>query len=57
MSKTIFIFAELGHMPSWLTMLPRRIPNGTPKMHFFGFSFHWYSLRDLKVCSRLWIRV
>jgi hypothetical protein len=33
------IFSGLASMPWWLTMLPSRIPNGTPKMHLVGFSF------------------
>jgi hypothetical protein len=37
---TAFTFFGLGRMPSWLTMLPNNMPDGTPNMHFLGFSFH-----------------
>jgi hypothetical protein len=33
-------FSVLGHMPSWLTMLPSSMPDVTPNMHFLGFNFH-----------------
>jgi hypothetical protein len=49
MSRTAFTFVGLGRMPSWLTTLPNNIPDGTPKIHFFGLSFHWYLLRAVKV--------
>jgi hypothetical protein len=48
-SRIAFTFVGLGRMPSWLTTLPSKIPDGTPKMHFFGLSFHWYLLRAVKV--------
>jgi hypothetical protein len=47
------IFSGLASMPRWLMMKPSSFPDGTPKMHLLGMSFHWYSHRDAKVSSRL----
>jgi hypothetical protein len=33
------IFFGLASMPWRLPILPKRIPDGTPKMHLVGFSF------------------
>jgi hypothetical protein len=44
-------------MPSRLTTLPSSRPEGTPKTHFLGLSFHLYLLSALKVRSKLSIRV
>ena len=40
-------------------MLPSRIPDGTPKIHLVGFSFHRYTFRALKVLvrSKMWVSV
>jgi hypothetical protein len=41
---TIFVMAEiflgLASMPQWLMMKPSSFPEGTPKTHLFGLSFH-----------------
>jgi hypothetical protein len=46
------IFLGLASMPRWLMMKPSSFPEGTPKMHLFGLSFHRYSRREAKVSSR-----
>ena len=33
-------------------MYPKRILDGTPKIHLVGFSFHWYFCRLVNVLSR-----
>ena len=43
-------------MPSRLTTLPSSWPEGTPKMHLVGLSFHWYLLRAVKTRFKLSIR-
>jgi hypothetical protein len=43
------IFSGLASMPRWLMMKPSSFPDGTPKTHLLGLSFHWYSRRDAKV--------
>jgi hypothetical protein len=42
----------LASMPRWLMMKPSSFPEGMPKTHLFGLSFHRYSRRDVKVSSR-----
>jgi hypothetical protein len=56
-SRTGFTFDGLGRMLSWLMTFPSKIPDGTPKIHFFGLSFHWYLLRVVKVRWRLSTKV
>jgi hypothetical protein len=34
------IFLGLASMPRWLMMKPSSFPEGTPKTHLFGLSFH-----------------
>jgi hypothetical protein len=34
------IFSGLASMPRWLMMKPSSFPEGTPKTHLFGLSFH-----------------
>jgi hypothetical protein len=34
------IFSGLASMPRWLMMKPSSFPDGTPKTHLFGLSFH-----------------
>ena len=46
------IFFELASMPRWLMMNPSSLPEGTPKMHLVGLSFHRKALRLEKVSSR-----
>jgi hypothetical protein len=46
------IFSGLASMSRWLMMKPSSFPEGTPKTHLLGLSFHWYSHRDAKVSSR-----
>jgi hypothetical protein len=46
------IFLGLDSMPRWLMMKPSNFPEGTPKTHLLGLSFHWYSRRGAKVSSR-----
>jgi hypothetical protein len=46
------IFSGLASMPRWLMMKPSSFPEGTPKTHLFGLSFHRYSCRDAKVSLR-----
>jgi hypothetical protein len=46
------IFSGLALMPQWLMMKLSSFPEGTPKMHLLGLSFHWYSRKDAKVPSR-----
>jgi hypothetical protein len=43
------IFSGLASMPRWLMMKPSSFPEGMPKMHLLGLSFHWYSRRDAHV--------
>ena len=50
-------FEGFGHIPSRLTTLPSSIPEGTPKMHFLGLSFHLYLFSALNVRPKLSIRV
>jgi hypothetical protein len=50
------IFSGLASMPRLLTMNPSNLPDGTPKTHLFGLSFHRYFLRLAKVSSRSVIR-
>jgi len=57
MLVTAAIFSGLASMPWQLTMLPSRIPDGTPKMHLVRFSFHQYTLRALKTLVRSAMRV
>jgi hypothetical protein len=47
------IFSRLASIPRWLMMKPSSFPEGTPKTHLLGLSFHWYYHRDAKVSSRL----
>ena len=56
MLVTSAIFSGLASMPWQLTMLPSRIPDGTPKMHLVGFSFHRYTSRALKPSLRSTMR-
>ena len=51
------IFSRLASMTWRLMMLPSRIPDGTPKMHLVGFSFHQYTFKDLKTSIRSAMRV
>jgi hypothetical protein len=51
------IFSGLASMPQWLMMKSSSFPEGTPKTHLFGLSFHWYSRRAAKVYSRSAISV
>jgi hypothetical protein len=51
------IFSGLALMPRWLMMKPSSLPEGTPKAHLFGLSFHRYLRRDAKVSSRSSMRV
>jgi hypothetical protein len=46
------IFSGLASTPRWLTMKLSSFPEGTPKTHLLGLSFHWYSRKDAKVSSR-----
>jgi hypothetical protein len=46
------IYSGLASMPRWLMMKMSSFPEGTPKTHLFGLSFHWYFHRDAKVSSR-----
>jgi len=57
MSSTAFIFDGFGRMTLQLMTLPSNSPEGTPKIHFLGLSFHLYLFSALKVRSRLLIRV
>jgi hypothetical protein len=45
-------FAGLASMPLCPTMKARSSPEGTPKTHFVGLSFHWNSHRLAKVSVR-----
>ena len=56
-SSTALTFDGFGRIPLRLTILPSSMPEGTPKMHFLGLSFHLYLFSALKVQSRLSIRV
>jgi hypothetical protein len=51
------IFSGLASMPRRLMMKLSSFPEGTPKTHLFGLSFHRYSRRDAKVSSRSAMRV
>jgi hypothetical protein len=46
------IFSGLASMPRWIMMKLSSFPEGTPKMHLLGLSFHWYYRKDAKVSSR-----
>jgi hypothetical protein len=45
-------FAGLASMPQCLTMKPKSTPEGTPKTHFVGLSFHWNYRKLAKVSAR-----
>jgi hypothetical protein len=34
------IFSGMASMPRWLMMKPSSFPEGTPKTHLLGLSFH-----------------
>jgi hypothetical protein len=52
MLAIVEIFWGLASMPRWLMMKPSSFPEGTPRTHLLGLSFHWYSRRDAKVSSK-----
>jgi hypothetical protein len=52
MAKMALIFSGLASIPWWLTMNPSSFPEGTPKTHLVGLSFHRNFRRLLKVSSR-----
>jgi hypothetical protein len=51
------IFTELVSMPQLLTMNPSSFPDGTPKMHLVGLSFHRNQRRLLNVSSKYAIKL
>ena len=51
------IFSGFASMPRWLMMNPSSFPDGTPKTHLVGLSFHWYSHKLAKVSSRSVMKV
>ena len=57
MLVTAAILSGLASMPRRLTMLPSNIPDGTPKIHLVGFSFHRYTFNVLKTLVRSVMRV
>jgi hypothetical protein len=46
------IFTGLASMPRLLMMNPSNFPEGTPKMHLVGLSFHQNLRRLLNVSSK-----
>jgi hypothetical protein len=51
--RIVSTFAGLASMPQCLTMKPKSNPEGTPKTHLVGLSFHLNSHRLAKVLVRL----
>jgi hypothetical protein len=45
-------FSGLGSIPRWETIYPSNFPEGTPNVHFSGFSFILNFLRLSKVFAR-----
>jgi hypothetical protein len=52
MSVMAVIFTGLASMPRLLTMNPSNFPEGTPKTHLVGLSFHQNLRRLLNVSSK-----
>jgi hypothetical protein len=50
MSVMAEIFTRLASIPRLLTMNPSNFPDGNPKMHFVGLSFH----RNLRKLLNVW---
>ena len=50
------IFSGFASIPLWLTMKPSSFPDGMPKTHLVGFSFHLKLHKLLKVSSRSGIK-
>jgi hypothetical protein len=56
MSVMAVIFIGLASIPRLLTMNPSNFPDGTPKTHFFGLSFHQNLRKLLNISSESAIR-
>jgi hypothetical protein len=46
------IYLVLASIPRLLTRNPSSCPDGIPKTYLFGFNFHFYLFRVLKVCFK-----
>jgi hypothetical protein len=55
-SVMVEIFTGLASIPRLLTMNPSNFPDGTPKMHLVGLSFHQNLHRLLNISSSSAIR-
>jgi hypothetical protein len=57
MLVTAETFLRFASMSQALTIYPRRIPDGTPKMHLVGFSFHQNFFKVVNVSLRSAMRL
>jgi hypothetical protein len=57
MLVTVETFSSFASMSWALTIYPRRIPDGTPKMHLVGFSFHQKFFKVVNVSFRSAMRL